>query len=131
MKRIFLAIALIFSSLCPVLAQDRTPADTDNPRTANSQKYFETKVNEIDEMLTGKKTDLAQKAYQELVGIMQRNISQNQRKFMEARGEEKARLKPLFDQQNQLYTETKTMSADMIKNHKQIVGKLQAFGRTL
>ena len=131
MKRIFLAITLVFISFYPILAQDSRSADTDEARTVISQEYFVAKVSEIDAMLAKGSASMANQAFLELSGTMQRVISENLQKMRQAKEEDRSGLNQIARQQDQLYVEAKTLSAEMIKNHKEIVKKLHAFGRTL
>ena len=131
MKRIFLAITLVFISFYPILAQDSRSADTDEARTVISQKYFVGKVSEIDAMLAKGSASMANQAFLEVAEIMQRVISENLQKMRQAKEEDRSGLNQIARQQDQLYVEAKTLSVEMIKNHKEIVKKLHAFGRTL
>jgi hypothetical protein len=131
MKRIFLGITLVFISLCTAFAQDKVSTDAVQTATETSKQYFEGKVKELDVLLTKGNAGPAQQLYSELAGIMQRQITENQKQVRVVRDEDKSKISQLASQQTQIYAEAKTLSANMIENHKEFIGKLQAFTRTL
>jgi hypothetical protein len=131
MKRIVLAITLVFISILPVLAQDARPVATDVAPSENPRGVFLAKTNEFEALLSKNKAELVREAYQEIAALMQRNIMENMNKLKTANEAEKGRIQQVIDHQNALYGEAKVISSDPKKNGERLVAKLRAFSRTL
>ena len=131
MKRILLAVTLITFSFSPVVAQEAAATAAPQEQKVDMNLTFLSKTNEISAMIGRKRTEDAGKVYRQIAELMQQSIGENMKKMETAAEDEKSSIKQVVDQQNKLYGEAKVLSADMTKNHDQLMEKLQAFRATL
>lgn len=108
MKRIlFLALLLTAGTTATVstLHAQQIAAPQDE-----SKVLFASRINEVDAYLSRSRAEEAQKAFNELAGMMQKFIAESKN-----------------TKASTLYTETKMLSADMAKNRAELVTKLREF----
>ena len=109
MKRIFIFALLLTAGFTvahtAVRAQQAAAASQVEPKV-----LFASRVNEVDAHLSRSRPEEARRAFNELAGMMQTFIAESKN-----------------TKASTLYTETKILSVDMVKNHTDLVAKLRQF----
>lgn len=126
MKRILLACCLMAVSGTAVMAQSAKTAPV--AQATNPKQTFASLVNEVEANLTRSNGEIAKNDYFKLAGMMQDRMGQKQKALEAASSEtEKKAIANSLKTEQQLYTDAKMLSTDMVKNQKEIVAKLRAF----
>lgn len=137
MKRILLFVALLAPAAS--FAQNQAPAataiDPANGRAeqANLKSALFSKANELEASLTRNDAAVSNKVLTEGMAIMQRSIAlQNRMLQGPAQDPKKVEAdRQMISKKVNIYTEVKTMSVDLTKNHAAIVAKMKEFSGLL
>lgn len=106
MKRFLLVAFLLTAGFATVTS----PVNAQQAAQVEPKMLFSSRVSEVDAMLSRTRAEDAQRVFQDLAAMMQQFIAESKNA-----------------KASTLYTETKMLSADMTKNHAELVAKLREF----
>ena len=138
MKRILLFVALLAPAASFAQTQAPAPAAAIDPANAHAEQAnlksaLASKATELEASLTRNDATVSTKVLNEGMAIMQRSIALQNRTLQSPSKDQKAveAERQLVSKKVNLYTEIKTMSVDLAKNHAAIVAKMKEFAGML
>ena len=130
MKNILLALTVLTLALPAAQAQESKKASATEMQT-DQKRAFASQINELEAVITRENKDGAHKVFQELSVKMHDVMKQTNQQLQNAGADTKARLTEIASVQNRLYSETKKLSADMMKNKTELINALREFIETV
>ena len=130
MKNILLALTVLTLALPAAQAQESKKASATEMQT-DQKRAFASQINELEAVITRENKDGAHKVFQELSVKMHDVMKQTNQQLQNAGADQKARLTEIASVQNRLYSETKKLSADMMKNKTELINALREFIETV